>query len=107
VKKIDNKRLKLLDIKGNDYSRQNKKSRFDNFQRMAKLVKVLGLDLTRPHMVALFMSLLKIDRYTNLTLTSRKPKNESIEDTILDLHNYVDLSYGAWLEETQQRKQEE
>ncbi len=39
-----------------------------------------------------------MDRWCNLLNKGTPPKNESIRDTVLDLHNYIDLAYACDIE---------
>jgi len=47
---------------------------------------------------------LKIDRFCNLAHNKKKPANESLQDTIDDLKNYIDFIEGCWADE-QETKQ--
>lgn len=41
--------------------------------------------------VHMFYILLKIQRASNLIFSDKQGKNESVDDTLIDLRNYVDL----------------
>ena len=64
----------------------------ENFKLMAELCKLHKVDITKPEGVALFWMLHKMQRRCNLMakgLTTAAA--ESIEDTDLDMLNYIDL----------------
>lgn len=75
---------KLLAKKRADYTDQN-------FIEAAKIAKILtGIDVT-PHLVAACLIGIKMSRYGNLTSKNKKPKNESLHDTVIDMTNYIVL----------------
>ena len=82
--------LSLLERKGNDYSEEE--DRFSNF-RVSEKVKV-------PAHVGAFIRL--GDKYSRLTqLFGNKEsmvKEESIEDTLIDLANYANIVYQLYKE---------
>lgn len=94
---ISNKRMELMFKKGDDYATEDELS---NFKRMESLCRVLNINpqVGATH-CALFLALLKFDRWCNLRAKGVNPKNESIMDTIIDLHNYIDLAYACQLDE--------
>lgn len=93
---ISNKRIELMFKKGDDYATEDILS---NFKRMSELCVTLGVCPQRsPTDCALFLLLLKLDRWCNLLRKGIEPKNESIQDTILDLHNYTDLAYACQID---------
>lgn len=92
-------RMKLMLKKRTDYATEDFLA---NFKRMQTLCSVLGIEPARsPVDCALFLVLLKIDRWCNLRRTGgiKNPRNESLRDTWLDGHNYWDLAYAAQLDE--------
>ncbi|KKL18508.1 hypothetical protein LCGC14_2474810 [marine sediment metagenome] len=93
---IHTARCGLLIEKNKDYATEDFLS---NFKRMQKLCKVLDIDVRRsPGDNARYLMLLKMDRWCNLLSKGTPPKNESIRDTVLDLHNYIDLAYACDIE---------
>jgi len=90
---LDKERLYILAKKSHDYAN---KDALANFKRMCQLCKILDIDVGRsPADCALFLLVLKLDRWCNLRSKDTKPSNESIKDTILDAHNYIDLAYAC------------
>lgn len=84
---------KLLIQKNKDYATEDFLS---NFKRMFELCRGLNINTSNsPADCALFLMMLKIDRICNLKNKGVSPENESIKDTIVDLHNYIDLLYGC------------
>ncbi len=90
------RRWKLRESKGHDYATNDILS---NFKRMSSILSKWKIDITRPEGVALFYALLKIDRLCNLIFTNKTPMNESLQDTIDDLKNYIDLMEECILED--------
>lgn len=82
-KELVEKRLALIQKKRNDYA--GEANVFDNFEETARQ---LGLTVDQ---VFLFWITIKRQRLSNLLVNCRSPKNESLEDTLEDLANYVDL----------------
>ena len=86
-------RCDLLIRKGDDYSDEDVLA---NFKRMSQLCELLRINPARSATdAALFLVLLKFDRWTNLRAKGVDPKNESITDTVCDFHNYIDLAYAC------------
>lgn len=68
-----------------------------NFKQVSKVCFILGIDpSTRSEDAVFFFVIHKLQRWLNLR--NRDPKNESVQDTIDDLHNYIDLAYAAMVE---------
>jgi len=91
-KAIHKLRLEIRKKKGHDYAQSQ--NCLLNFENMAKLCKILSVDVTTPYGVTFFYILLKLDRTANLVFRRKgvKPKNESIWDTVvIDGPNYFDL----------------
>ena len=89
-------RLHVFADKSNDYATDDALS---NFKRMNILCKTLDIDVRRsPGDCARFLQVLKLDRKCNLLSKGVEPKNESIKDTVMDEHNYIDLAYGCDIE---------
>jgi len=94
---IHESRTALLINKGADYATDDVLS---NFKRVHAVCKELDINPSSSSTdAALFLIVLKIDRWCNLRRAGAKPKNESVKDTIKDLHNYVDLAYACQVEE--------
>jgi signal recognition particle receptor subunit beta len=74
--------------KGHDYAGVDI---LKNFKQMHALCTILEIDLSRIEGVHMFYILLKIQRLSNLIFSNKAAKNESVNDTLLDLRNYVDL----------------
>lgn len=91
------RRREIFSKKSKDYATEDV---FSNFKRIAKMMEILGIDPTLPHGVACIYILLKMDRFCNLTFRKKgsKPQNESIQDTIDDWKNYLDLLEGIYIE---------
>lgn len=86
-------RMGLMASKGQDYANEDILA---NFKRMSILCDTIGINPARsPVDCALFLTLLKLDRWCNLRAKGATPKNESVKDTVADLHNYVDLALGC------------
>lgn len=86
-KDLADSRLSLIQKKRNDYAGTN--NVFSNFEETAR-----ELNITVDQ-VFIFWITIKRQRLANLLLNSKSPKNESVEDTLEDLANYVDL-YNIW-----------
>jgi hypothetical protein len=78
----------LLKSKGHDYAGEDV---LKNFKQMQAMCSLLGVDTSKIEGVHMFYILLKIQRLCNLIFSGKKGKNESIQDTLIDLRNYVDL----------------
>ena len=93
--KLDDKRIDVMEKKRHDYATEDALS---NFKRMATICSTLKVDVKTPFGAAMFLMLLKIDRWNNLVSSCKSPKNESVEDTVMDLHNYIDLAHAIYVE---------
>jgi len=98
VNELHEARMKLMVNKRHDYATKDVLS---NFKRMSNLCKATRLDLSTAFGCAMFLVLLKIDRITNIIAESKQPKNESLADTYMDLHNYIDLAIATLADEKQ------
>lgn len=86
-------RSKLMLGKAEDYANTDVLA---NFKRMSDLCEILQINPGKtPTDCALFLMLLKIDRWCNLRNKGTSPQNESVKDTVNDLHNYIDLAYAC------------
>lgn len=88
VEEINKKGIELMKSKGHDYAGVDI---LKNFKEMHQMCSLLGIDLSRLEGVHMFYILLKIQRLSNLIFSGKDAKNESIQDTLIDLRNYVDL----------------
>lgn len=88
VESINQKGIELLKSKGHDYAGVDV---LKNFKQMHELCRILEIDLSRIEGVNMFYILLKIQRLSNLIFSNKAAKNESVQDTLIDLRNYVDL----------------
>jgi len=88
-------RMAIFEKKGHDYATEDCLS---NFKRMSALCKLLRINLDTPKGTALFYIVMKLDRLTNLINKGEAPANESLEDTINDMQNYIDLFRGLLYE---------
>ena len=92
---LEDVRRKIWLAKSGDYATDDVLS---NFKRMHTLCETLRVDPSKSSLdAAMFLILLKLDRVNNLK-DGRKPNNESVKDTIIDLTNYINLWYGLWEE---------
>ena len=82
-KELVDSRLILIQSKRNDYAGED--NVFSNFEETARQMNV-SVDT-----VFLFWISIKKQRLANLLVNCKSPKNESLEDTLEDLANYVDL----------------
>ena len=90
-------RMNLMLGKSHDYATDDVLS---NFKRMNHVCELFGINTSRGAWdCAMFLALIKIDRWCNLVNSDKAPVNEKIEDTVCDLHNYIDLAYGIKEEE--------
>ena len=84
----------VLKLKGEDYANEDVLSNF----------KSAGANIgISPEVQCLSLIATKVARLGNL-LSGKKPNNESIADSILDLSNYTDLLYCLVNEKTNHRK---
>ena len=91
------RRMKLFQLKNEDYAGMDALA---NFKRLAEICKVWGVDVSRPSGCAEYLAILKLDRYFNLRRQGKSPQNESIQDTFMDLANYLDLLHAILTEDT-------
>ncbi len=90
--------MALSKRKGKDYA--NVEDIAANFKRVADIARVTRVDqlMNKPYGYALFMTLMKIDRFINLELSGAAPANEAVVDTWDDAKNYLDFAESTWLE---------
>lgn len=95
------RRLDLAKKKRSDYA--TSEDVLANFKRLGEAVRALGIHKlweTRPALAyALFMSVMKIDRMTNLLRQGKTPTNEALQDSWDDAKNYLDLAEAIYIEE--------
>jgi len=82
------RRSKLMENKSHDYADADVLS---NFKRVARICRIWGIDVATPAGCAEYLAILKLDRHFNLKAHGKTPQNESVNDTFLDLFNYLDL----------------
>ena len=91
--KTTDDRMKLMWSKRHDYADEDALA---NFKRMQQICHILDINPQQSAGdCARFLMMLKIDRWCNLLKRSEEPANESMRDTLLDLHNYIDLAYAS------------
>jgi len=96
-KALNKERLGLMERKGADYA--DDADFLDNFKRVGLAFEILKLHLLPAWFrYSFFLLLLKLDRWANLVRKGSKPKNEGVVDTVKDMHNYIDLTYGLQLD---------
>ena len=89
------RRMNLFQRKNEDYADEDALS---NFKRVAAVCKIWGVDVSTPSGVADLYIVMKFDRYFNLKRQGKTPKNESLDDTFLDVFNYLDLNRAILME---------
>lgn len=89
LKELNGKSLDVLVSKSHDYADQDVLS---NFKRNSQIARDFRIDYSYDYHHALMMTLMKIDRIQNLIGAGKTPKNESIQDTLVDLVNYTLLT---------------
>jgi hypothetical protein len=89
IESINEKGIELLKSKGYDYASDN--DVLKNFKEILQLVNLLKVDMSKIEGTHMFYILLKVQRLCNLLFSGKTAKNESIQDTLIDLRNYVDL----------------
>lgn len=91
MRDLFNARIELMIDKSHDYS--DDEDTLANFKRMQQICKILHIAPQRsPGDCARFLMMLKVDRWCNLVNSGKPPANESVRDTVIDLHNYIDLA---------------
>ena len=92
VKNLVESSLALSQTKAHDYASEDVLA---NFKRVARIGKEYKITFANAYEYALFMVLMKLDRLQNLLTQNKKPKNESLMDTIQDAFNYLMLMYAC------------
>lgn len=93
------RRSKLMKAKSHDYADADVLS---NFKRVAKICRIWGINVATPAGCAEYLAVLKLDRHFNLKAQGKDPANESVDDTFLDLANYLDLLRAILHEEAEE-----
>ena len=83
------KQVEILVRKSHDYADEDILS---NFKRNSQIARDFKIDYSEDYHHALMMTLMKIDRIQNLIGQGKTPKNESIQDTLIDWINYTLLT---------------
>lgn len=91
------RRSALMKTKSHDYADADVLS---NFKRVAKICEIWDVDVRTPAGCAEYLAILKLDRHFNLKAQGKDPANESVQDTFLDLQNYIDLLHAILHEQT-------
>ena len=92
------RRIALFQRKNEDYADEDALS---NFKRVATVCGIWGVDVSTPSGVADLYIVMKLDRYFNLKRRGKTPKNESVDDTFMDIFNYFDLNRAILMESEQ------
>src|SRR5579875_811553 len=75
-----------------------------NFKRngtIAQILRIPELWERKPDLAfALLYAIMKIDRIINIELKGGVAVNEAVEDSFIDLSNYLDLAYALFVEST-------
>jgi len=90
------RRIEIRRKKCHDYAKEE--DILSNFKEMAHLAKILRIDITTPHGVAMWHLVHKMVRVCNLWSQNKEPENESLEDTHDDLANYNDLAKECYMD---------
>lgn len=77
---ILSKCISIMDAKKNDYAENS--NRYSNFEESAKIAGI------KPEQAIITLMGVKVARLRQLTVNNKEIKNESINDSILDLINY-------------------
>ena len=95
-REITRKQREILFKKSNDYA--NKQDVLLNFKQMAELGRHASLANMTPTQVSLWYASMKLQRLGNLLKDDKTPNNESIEDSFIDMMNYIFLAYCNYVE---------
>ena len=89
LKEMQVKSFDLLGTKSHDYATEDVLS---NAKRNSAIARLFKIDFSRDYHHMLFLTLMKWDRIQNLFSAGKTPKNESIDDTLVDALNYTLLT---------------
>jgi len=101
VKERFERRLELSRRKRFDYT--SGKDCLQNFKDVAKICKIMQIDVRNPIGVAIFFEIHKLYRKWNLILRTAAPKNESLMDNIDDQQNYIDLGLALLVDKEKEK----
>ena len=96
IESLNAESMRIMLSKGHDYAGEDV---LKNFKQMRKMCEILEVDVTTEWGVHLFYILLKIQRAANLIQSGKNPMNESVQDSLKDLRNYVTLAMCSLEEE--------
>lgn len=88
---IIKKQKEILFRKSEDYA--NADDVLLNFKQMSELGKNSNLASMTPTQVAFWYASVKAQRLGNLLKSNKTPSNEALEDSFIDMMNYVFLAY--------------
>jgi len=91
--RIHKKAMGLMSKKNKDYSEEE--SVHDNFRAQSLLCYILDVEAGTLSGAIEFLILFKIHRLFRLINNGETPENETLEDTVVDLHNYIDLLHTS------------
>jgi len=90
VNKRHSERVEVYRKKSSDYATEDVLS---NFKRVGGVIDAMRINKLPPRLCYCFTCMiLKMDRWVNLLLSAKTPVNESVDDTVKDFHNYIDLT---------------
>ena len=99
VEDINNKRVSLLGERGQEYAKEaDQVSSFKELAALCNILKVFKEDV-KPSQMGHVLIQLKVMRYHNLIKQGLPPTHPKVMDTLLDLHNYEDLTAACELDE--------
>lgn len=85
----------IMDAKGPDYTSNPSLNQHENFERAAIIASWFSQDRDKPYAILIGV---KIARLASLLSSGRKPNNEPLLDTFIDLVNYSALWGSAAIE---------
>lgn len=89
LQRLHENQLTILRKKRSDYS--NDTDILKNFKEVSEICRLLNIDSRTQYGTHLFYIVLKLQRLCNLLSTGKEVMNESIEDNLLDMINYIFL----------------
>jgi hypothetical protein len=98
ITKLNDTRHDLHLKKSEDYATEDVLS---NFKRCSSTARNLGIGMDAAD-YAIFMAAMKLDRIQNIRKSGKTPNNESLEDSIIDAVNYIELAYAIMIEESEE-----
>ena len=102
------KKLDIRKTKGHDYANVDCLANFKVRSDLFKVLKEYNMepDMTTPQGVAMWDVIQKVLRILNLDKKTDKAKNESIEDSHIDLENYSELASECRLDHQDRNKKQ-